>query len=239
MNIYTNQDLIDTSKKAIRICHYLSPISFEIINLKDINTLDMSYNYVDLSIHLNNKSITSLNISSCGITDEYIKNCNLPNLKILNISANSISSEGCKYLSKIPTLTNLNISSNPRMGKEGLDSICDNTSITHLDISQNLLSSKDINKLCQNKYISTLDVSYNLLTENDMIRLSKMPYLSHMWIYNNSVSLANLENILENKIKETITKGTILNSFIHIDIINYIFKQYYYLKLDLNNTILN
>jgi Leucine-rich repeat (LRR) protein len=177
------QELIDTSDKEIITCYYLSPFDFEIINKKDIDKLDISYNYMYSDVYLNNKSITSLNISRCNITDEYIKACNLPNLKTLDISGNSIGPEGCKYLSTLPNLTDLNISSNARIEREGLGNLCDSLSITHLDVSQTLFSpedNKDLGNLYKNKHISTLNVSYNVLTRNDIYEISKMPYLCHL-----------------------------------------------------------
>ena len=106
----------------------------------------------------------SINLPDRGITDNNIKTIVDTILQSKNtiitdfyLADNSITNEGCAYLSKLQNIEYLDLESNQLSSKESLAQLLSNKSLEHIEITGNPIALEDIEKAAKKAQRVTIE----------------------------------------------------------------------------------
>ncbi|MFN7094155.1 MAG: hypothetical protein ACK4M7_02215 [Burkholderiales bacterium] len=135
-----------------------------------------------------NQSITSLNLSNCGLSDDDVKNiAELKNLSSLNIAFNSLGVTGAMYISLLINLTSLDISANI-IENTGVMYISGLSELVNLNVSGNQLDCRGVAYLINHKHLTSLNIAINDIGDTGAKRLSDLKSLVNLNISSNALT---------------------------------------------------
>ena len=183
---------LDISKNHLGYENKLLPNSNyipAIAELTSLTTLNLSENNITLlETSLSNLTLlNTLDISknSIGSDGAYIIS-ELKSLTKLNINRNNLLPLGAEYISKLTSLTTLNIGGN-RIGHLGAEYISKLTSLTMLNISGNYIGQLGALYISNLPLLKSLDIGYNWIDQLGAEHISKLTSLTMLNISGNHI----------------------------------------------------
>ncbi|WP_168464308.1 leucine-rich repeat domain-containing protein [Wolbachia endosymbiont of Ctenocephalides felis wCfeT] len=168
------------------------------------NKLDIKALAKFLSKHGTKHNIKELNLQSCKLDDDDIKELfsvpadKLPKITKLILPGNKIRGEGLKVIAnKLPNLTKLDLGGN-EIGDEDLEEALDNGSLsklTELDLSFNKITAKGVKPIAKLSNLTKLYLSRNDIKDEGVEALSSLSKLTELALFNTGITAKGVKPI--------------------------------------------
>lgn len=212
--VKTLPKLINITSLKIHGSYYNNSIGKLISNLQSLQSLDMYNNNLSDSDAKNISNLTNLThlhitlgypisesglfsimklekltylyLDSCKYIPSLCSNISKLNLTTLGLSNSDISDESCEYLSKMKSLTVLDLYECSKIEDEGLRDITELTNLTKLDIGlsgwvkKTKISEKGLTSLCNLKKLEELNLHNRSITDTALSRISQIKAIKHL-----------------------------------------------------------